>query len=155
MLSLLNLSSIMRRRWIMAGTNEGGSGHPRMTAGYPTGSSAPTEEAKKGLKETAQEMASTVSETAGHVKDKTREFVSGVAGQAEDAWRSTQEGLREGASAVAHKAEDFWGDATRMIQRYPVASVAIAFGLGCLFSSALALSSHGDDIARRMSRASS
>ena len=33
---------------------------------------------------------------------------------------------------MGHRAEDFWGDINGLIRRYPVASLAVAFGLGCL-----------------------
>lgn len=128
---------------------QGESGHPRMTAGYPAGSSAHSEE-HKGLKETAQELASRAGETAGQVSDRAREFASGVQDQAREAWRGTREGL----SRAADRAGDFWGDATEIIRRYPIASLAIAFGLGCLAASAFALMPRTEDITERMSRSS-
>ena len=131
----------------MAGANQGESGHPRVTADDP-GSSQSGSEAQKGMKETGKELASKVGDAASQIKDKAQEFASGVASQAHEAWQST----REGVSTVAHKAEDFWGDVTDLIRRYPVASVAVAFGLGCLMSSALFRSFGTDDMARRMSR---
>ena len=60
--------------------------------------------------------------------------------------------LREGAEAVAHKAEDFWTDTTNLIRRYPVASLMIAFGAGCLCASLFRMPHWSDDVARRMSR---
>jgi hypothetical protein len=127
------------------------SGHPRMTANYPTG---PSEEAK-GLKDKAQEMASNLGESAGHMKDRAREFASGISDQAGETWRGACEGMQEGFSSVSHRAEDLWGDVTGMIRRYPVASLAAAFGLGCLVSCALFMAPHSDDVTRRMSRSSS
>lgn len=146
----------------MAGKGEGG-GHPRMAAGYPTGS---TQE-HKGLKESAQEMASHLSESAeemtdkareaaGQARDKARGFVSGVAGQAQEHWRSAREGLQEGYSQITGKAGDIWADATHFVRRYPLASLAVAFGLGCLTSCAWnAAYRSSDDMAERMSRGSS
>lgn len=136
----------------MAG--KGDSGHPRMAAGYPTGTAGHSDE-HKGLKEKAQEMASNVGETAGHMKEKAQEFASGIAGQAGETWRSAREGMQDGFSTVAHRAEDFWGDVNGLIRRYPVASLAVAFGLGCLLSSAWSFSSRSDDMTERMSRSSS
>ena len=136
----------------MAG--KGDTGHPRMTANYPGTSSGHSEE-QKGLKEKAQEMASNVGESASHLKERAQEFASGVAGQAGDAWRSTREGMQEGFSSVAHRAEDFWGDVNGLIRRYPVAALGAAFGLGCLVSCALLLSSGSDSMTERMSRSSS
>jgi len=129
------------------------SGHPRMTASYPTGTSGQSEESR-GLKDKAQEIASTVGEAAEHMKGRAREFASSLAGQAGETWRSTREGVQEGISSVTHRAEDLWGDVTGMIRRYPVASVAVAFGLGCLVSCALFTMPRTDDMARRMSRSS-
>src|SRR5262249_16633116 len=137
----------------MAGKSEGG-GHPRMAAGYPAGSSAHSEE-QKGWKESAQEMASRAGEAAGQMKEKAQEFASGMQGRAEEAWRSTREGVQEGMSRVAERAGDFWADATEIVRRYPLASLAIAFGLGCLTASALALVPRTSDVAERMSRSPS
>jgi ElaB/YqjD/DUF883 family membrane-anchored ribosome-binding protein len=109
--------------------------------------------------ETARETASGVGETAGQLKEKARDLVSGAADRLEGAWRGTREGVQESAAAMARRAEDFWNDATEFVRRYPVASVAVAFGLGFLVCSALAASYRysdfgSDDVARRMSRAS-
>jgi ElaB/YqjD/DUF883 family membrane-anchored ribosome-binding protein len=140
----------------MAGKGEGGS-HPRMSTGYPGSASGQSEEERKGLKESAQEMASHASESVGQMKEKAREFVSGVAGQAQETWRSTREGLQEGLSRASGRAEDIWEDAIEFVRRYPLASLAVAFGLGCLASAALAALSRSstEDMTERMSRASS
>jgi ElaB/YqjD/DUF883 family membrane-anchored ribosome-binding protein len=135
----------------MAGKGEGG--HPRMTANYPTGSSTHSEE-QKGLKESAREMASRAGEAAGQLKDKAQEFASSVQGRAQETWRGARDSLQEGFSTVADRAGDFWGDATEIVRRYPLASLAIAFGLGCLTASALSLVSRTDDMTERMSRSS-
>jgi len=136
----------------MAGKGEGG--HPRMGADYPIGSSTHAEE-QKGWKESAQELASRAGEAAGQVKDKAREFASDVQGRAQEAWRGTREGVQEGFSRVSEQAGDFWEDTTEIIRRYPLASLAIAFGLGCLAASALALMPHSSNMTDRMSRSSS
>jgi ElaB/YqjD/DUF883 family membrane-anchored ribosome-binding protein len=136
----------------MAG--KGDSGHPRMTAGYPTSTSEQSEE-QKGLKDKAQEMASNLGETAGQMREKAQEFVSGVASQAGESWRSTREGVQERFSRMSHQAEDLWGDVNTLVHRYPVASLTIAFGVGFLASCAMSsLSSRPDDVAERMSRSS-
>jgi ElaB/YqjD/DUF883 family membrane-anchored ribosome-binding protein len=138
----------------MAGKSEGGS-HPRMSAGYPGGSTEPHEESK-GLKESAQEMASQLGESAGQVRDKAREAISSAAGQAQETWRSAREGIQERYSDLSARAGDIWEDSIEMIRRYPLASIAAAFGLGCLVSCALmAVPRSTSDIAERMSRASS
>jgi ElaB/YqjD/DUF883 family membrane-anchored ribosome-binding protein len=133
---------------------KGESKHPRMTSDYPAGTTGQSEESK-GLKEKAQEMASNLGETAGQLKDKAREYASGWASQAEETWRSARENMPENFSALSQRAEDFLGDVTGLIRRYPVASVAIAFGLGCLASAALAMTPSSDDMTRRMSHYSS
>ncbi len=145
---------------------KGNSGHQRMSAGYPTSSTSHSEE-QKGLKESAQEMASQASETAGqmtdkareaagHMKERAQEFVSGMAGQAQETWRSAREGLQEGWSQVSGQAGDIWEDATGFVRRYPIASLAVAFGLGCMLGAMLTAMPRGaDDVAERMSRASS
>jgi ElaB/YqjD/DUF883 family membrane-anchored ribosome-binding protein len=139
----------------MAGKREGGS-HERMSAGFPTGTSGQTEKQAEGLKETAQEMASHLGETAGQVRDKAREFVSGVAGQAQETWRTAREGLQERVSNLSTGAGDILEDGVDFVRRYPVASLAIAFGIGCLTSCAIfGLSRSSDDVTNRMSRASS
>jgi ElaB/YqjD/DUF883 family membrane-anchored ribosome-binding protein len=125
-----------------------------MTSDYPAGTSGQSEESK-GLKEKAQEMASNLGETAGQLKEKAREYTSGWASQAEETWRGAREGLQENISGMAQRAEDFLGDVTGLIRRYPIASVAIAFGLGCLASAALSMTSSSDDMTRRMSHYSS
>ena len=79
-----------------------------------------------------------------------------MAGQAHETWRSAREGLQQGFSQASQRAGDIWDDATGFIRRYPVASLAVAFGLGCLMGCALAALPRGsDDMAERMSRASS
>jgi ElaB/YqjD/DUF883 family membrane-anchored ribosome-binding protein len=134
----------------MASKGEGGS-HPRMSAGYPH-----SEEEHKGLKESAQEMASHLGESAGQVRDKAREFASGMAGQAQEAWRGAREGMQERLSGLSGRAGDIWEDGIEFVRRYPLASLAVAFGLGCMVSCALfAIPRSTDDMAERMSRASS
>lgn len=149
----------------MAGKGEGGN-HPRMSAGYPASSPKQAEE-HKGMKESAQQMASHVSESAEHLKekaretvgqarDRAREFVSGVAEQAQETWRGTREGLQEGWSRVSDRAGDIWEDATEFVRRYPISSMAAAFGVGCLVSAALFASSSfsSDELTESMSRSS-
>jgi len=125
-----------------------------MTAGYPAGASGVSEELK-GMKEKAQEMASHVGETAEQMKEKAQEFASGLAGQASETWRSAREGMQDGLSTGLHRAEDLWGDVNNLIRRHPVASLAAAFGLGCLMGCAWSFLPRSDDMTERMSRSSS
>jgi ElaB/YqjD/DUF883 family membrane-anchored ribosome-binding protein len=104
---------------------------------------------------TMEQMSSTVSEAVGQVKDKAREMASNVSERVGDAWESTSRGVRQGAMAVADTAENFWDSSVALIRRYPVASVAVAFALGCLTPACLAACfGRGDDVARGMSRSS-
>ena len=96
-----------------------------------------------GFGETLQQAASSVGDVA-----------STVAHTAQDAWDSTRQGVSQGAGYVADMAGDFWGDATNMVRRYPVASVLIAFGLGCLCAGLFRVPNWSDDLANRMSRSS-
>jgi ElaB/YqjD/DUF883 family membrane-anchored ribosome-binding protein len=138
----------------MAGKPEGGS-HVRISAGFPTSSSASSEQEREGLKQSAQEMASQLGEIAGQAKEKAREFVSGVAGQAQETLRGARENLHQSITNLSSRAGDIWNDGIAFVRRYPVASLAVAFGIGCLTSCALfALSRSTDDVAKRMSRAS-
>jgi ElaB/YqjD/DUF883 family membrane-anchored ribosome-binding protein len=152
----------------MAGKGEGGS-HPRMSAGYPGGTQGQSHEEHKGAKESAREMMSQLREgasqgmekareTAEQVRDKSREFASAAAGQAQEMWHRGREGVREGLSRVSDRAGDIWEDAVGFVRRYPIASVAAAFGLGCLVSAALtamSVSGSSSDMTDRMSRSSS
>ena len=139
----------------MAGKGEGG-GHLRRAAGYEAASSGHGEEHHEGLKESAQEMASHLGESAGQMKEKARAFVSGMAGQAQESWRGAREQLEERLSDFSGRAGDLWQDGIAFVRRYPLASLAVAFGVGCITSCALfALSRSTDDVTRRMSRASS
>ena len=94
-----------------------------------------------GVGETFRQAASSVGDAA-----------SAVAHKVENAWDSASSGVAEGARTVAHTAEDFWGGTTGLIRRYPVASVLIAFGFGCLAASLLSPPRWTEDMARRMSR---
>lgn len=139
----------------MASKGERGS-HARRSAGYPASASRHFEEAREGLKESAQETASHVSESAGQMKEEASEFVSGIAGQAQEAWRGAREGLQEKVSNLSARASDIWEDGVEFVQRHPLASLGVAFGIGCLTSCAVfALARSTDDVAKRMSRASS
>jgi ElaB/YqjD/DUF883 family membrane-anchored ribosome-binding protein len=145
----------------MAGAGDRGSNpqqgsHPRMGAGLPAGPGGPSRpEGQGGAGGTMEQMSSTVSEAVGQVRDKAREMASNLGERAGDAWESTSRGVRQGAQAVADSAQNFWAASTDLIRRYPVASVAIAFALGCLTPACLAACfGRGDDVARGMSRSS-
>ena len=146
----------------MAGAGDRGSNpqqgsHPRMGAGLPPGPGGSSRPEGQGgaAGGTMEQMSSTVSEAVGQVRDKAREMASNLGERAGDAWESTSRAARQGAHAVAESAENFWEASTDLIRRYPVASVAVAFALGCLTPACLAACfGRGDDVARGMSRAS-
>jgi len=98
-------------------------------------------------------MGSSMSEAAGQMKEKVQGLASGAADRLGDAWESTRQGMQQGASTAAQTAQDFWNSSGDLIRRYPIASVAIAFGLGCLVTSLFRVPDWGEDeMARRMSR---
>ena len=147
----------------MAGAGDRGSNpqqgsHPRMGAGLPAGpggGSSRSENQGGAAGGTLEQMSSTVSEAVGQAKDKAREMASNVSERVGDAWESTSRAARQGATAVAESAQSFWEASSDLIRRYPVASVAIAFALGCLTPACLsACFGRGDDVARGMSRSS-
>lgn len=134
----------------MAGTGDRGSNpqqgsHPRMGAGLPAGPGGGA----------LEQMPSTDSEAVGQVKDKARELAAHVSERVGDAWESASRGARQGAHAVAETAENFWDDAIALVRRYPMASVAVAFAVGCLTPACLAACfGRTDAMARGMSRSS-
>jgi len=107
-----------------------------------------------GLGETAHQAASRVSDAASSVVQGVENAWDSTTQGVQNAWDSTTQGVSRGAEYVADKAGDFWGDATNMVRRYPVASVLIAFGMGCLAASLFRVPNWTDDIPRRMSRSS-
>ena len=111
-------------------------------------------ETQGGVGDTLRHAATGVADVAHQVKDRVGDAASAVADRVEDAWDSARSGLRQGAHAVADTAGDFWSDATGLIRRYPVASVMIAFGAGCLAASLFRVPSWNDNVAQRMSRGS-
>lgn len=139
----------------MASKGQGGR-HPRRSSDFPGGSSGHSEEQREEQQESAQEMASQFGEAASQMKDKAREFASGMAGQAQEAWHGAREGLQERFSHFSGQASDIFQDGIEFVRRYPLASLAAAFGIGCLTSCAvLSLARSTDDVPKRMSRASS
>jgi len=116
---------------------------PNPTRPYNPGQHQQPASGGTGLGETLHQAAASVGDAA-----------STVAHGVQSCWDSTTQEVRQGAEYVADKAGDFWGDATNMVRRYPVASVLIAFGLGCLAASLFRVPNWTDDVSRRMSRGS-
>ncbi len=139
----------------MASMGHGGS-HPRRTTDFPGGSSGHSEEQRQGLKESAKEMASQLGESVGQARDKAREYVSGMAGQAQEAWQGAREQMQQRFSDFSGRAGDIFEDGVEFVRRYPLASLAVAFGIGCMVGCTLFVTSRStSDVAERMSRASS
>lgn len=93
-----------------------------------------------GGKDKAREAASDASDVVSQVKDKAQEFASDVAHRAGDAWDATRREVQSCASTVADTAETAWDEVSGFLRRYPVASVAVAFGVGFLAAEALSAS---------------
>lgn len=122
----------------------GDRGHPRMSADFP------------GSTGHFSQMAAQAGEAAEHLKGKAQQFAARVGEQAQQTWRSAQHGLQEAFATMSERCGEFCQDATRMVKRHPIASMAIAFGLGCCLSTFIQLRRRtNDDMTQRMSRASS
>jgi hypothetical protein len=104
--------------------------------------------------DTLRHAAAGVADVAEQVKDRVQDAAANVAHRAEEAWDSTRSGVRRGADFVTETAGNFWEDTNTLIRRYPVASVMIAFGLGCLTASLFRVPNWTNDVTRRMSRGS-
>jgi hypothetical protein len=139
-----------------AGTGQtGGQGGQTGQTGA-TGPTGQPGQGQGGTGDTLKGLGASAQEAVGQVREKVADVASGVANRLGDAWESTRQGLTQGGEWVSETAGDAWQRFAGTIRRYPVASVAIAFGAGCLFASLLSLSSfRSDDMARRMSRYSS
>ena len=132
----------------MAGPSDRGGTHPQGTR-FPEGAH------QTGGSTGTQPGTSRVGDVLGQVKEGAQHMASEAAHQAGRAWEATKEGVQQGASAVAERAQDFWSGAQEMIRRYPIASVAIAFGAGCLFAGLFTAGSAfawGESMPERMSR---
>jgi hypothetical protein len=143
------------------GTNPQGSAHRPGTGqagqsgqqGYAGTGGHTGQTGQGGVGDTLKGLGASAQEAAGQIREKAQDVASGVASRLGDAWESTRQGVREGGEWVADTAGDFWNSLSGVIRRYPVASCAIAFGVGCLFTSLLSMSSfRSEDMPRRMSR---
>jgi ElaB/YqjD/DUF883 family membrane-anchored ribosome-binding protein len=132
----------------MAGPSDRGGTHPQGTR-FPEGSQ------QSGGSTGTHSGTSRVGDALGQVKEGAQHLASEAAHQAGRAWEATRETVQQGASAVADRAQDFWSGTQDLIRRYPIASVAIAFGAGCLFAGLFAAGSSfswGESMPERMSR---
>ena len=142
---------------------QGGAGHTTgvgHSAGgsHMAGGTAGGGGGQGGKKDDQGGILSQAADVAGQVRDRVSDAASGVVNRVEDAWDATRSGVRQGASYVADKAGDAWDGFNGMVARYPLASVMVAFGLGCLVTTLLSSGSSsfgsGYDNWRRMSRSS-
>jgi hypothetical protein len=72
----------------------------------------------------------TLGEVASGVRDRAEDVASSVASTAGQAWDST----RQAASAVADTAGDAWGELTGLMRRYPFGTLFVGIGLGFVLS---------------------
>lgn len=122
----------------MAGKGRHGR-HMRRSTDFPGSEEVHSEEQHEGLKEPAEESGALHSESAR---------------SAQEIWRGAREGFQEGYTSLSARARDVWGDGVAFVRRYPLASLGVAFGIGCLASCAwfFAQARSTEDVAQRMSR---
>ena len=82
----------------------------------------------------------TLGGVASAVKDTVEDVASSVATTAEEAWDSTREGVRR----VTHTAGDAWGEMTGLMRRYPFGTLCVGIGVGFLLSRVLEERRTGD-----------
>lgn len=80
--------------------------------------------------------ASSASGMAGGLKEKAQDLASTVASSAEDAWDTTRQGVQQAVTAVASTAEDAWTNVADFMRRYPLATFCLGLGLGILLTRA-------------------
>ena len=74
---------------------------------------------------------------AGAVKDTAQQMASSVANAAEEAWDSTRQGVQQAASTVASTTGEAWDSVISCMSRYPFAVFFTGLGLGFLLAKAL------------------
>jgi ElaB/YqjD/DUF883 family membrane-anchored ribosome-binding protein len=68
------------------------------------------------------------------VKEKAQELASTVTSRAEEAWETTRHAAQQAASRVAGTAEDAWEQTAAFMRRYPAVTLFVGIGIGCLLS---------------------
>jgi ElaB/YqjD/DUF883 family membrane-anchored ribosome-binding protein len=82
--------------------------------------------------------------TVGNIKDKAQDVASSVAQRAEQAWDATRQGAQQAWETTRHGAQQFasgasdtagqaWDNASRLMTRYPLGTLACGIALGFLF----------------------
>jgi ElaB/YqjD/DUF883 family membrane-anchored ribosome-binding protein len=80
-----------------------------------------------GIKDKAQDVASSVAQRAEQAWDATRQG-------AEQAWETTRHGAQQLASGASDTAEQAWEAANRLMTRNPLGTLVCGFALGFLFA---------------------
>src|SRR5690349_7473209 len=66
------------------------------------------------------------------VRDRAGDLASNLGESAQQAWDSTRRGVTQAAGQLGDTAGDAWGSLTGAMRRYPLATLAVGFGLGVL-----------------------
>jgi ElaB/YqjD/DUF883 family membrane-anchored ribosome-binding protein len=64
------------------------------------------------------------------LKDRAQDVATTVAHKAEEALDTAQQGARQAASYVGRQTETAWQSLTDCMSRYPIATLAVGIGLG-------------------------
>lgn len=99
----------------------------------------PIEQETKSSKGGGKSEATGVAGVVESVKETAQDLASGAASRAGEAWESTRQGVQQAYSAVAGTAEDAFDELTSFMRRYPLATLAIGFGMGFLAAQAFSL----------------
>lgn len=76
----------------------------------------------------------TLGGMATGVKEKAQELASTATARAGEAWETTRHAAQQAASTVADTAENAWEQTTTFMRRYPVLTLCVGIGIGCLLS---------------------
>jgi ElaB/YqjD/DUF883 family membrane-anchored ribosome-binding protein len=68
------------------------------------------------------------------VKEKAQELASTVTSRAGEAWDTTRQATQQAASTVANTAEGAWDETAAFMRRYPIVTLCVGIGIGCLLS---------------------
>jgi ElaB/YqjD/DUF883 family membrane-anchored ribosome-binding protein len=76
----------------------------------------------------------TLGSLATGVKEKAQDLASTVTSRAGEAWDTTRHTAQQAASRVAGTAEGAWEETTAFMRRYPVVTLCVGIGIGCLLA---------------------
>jgi hypothetical protein len=77
--------------------------------------------------------------TLGAIKDKAQDVASSVANTAQQAWDSTRHQAQQVASSIGNTAEETYDSVNGFIRRYPLACVFGGFLVGMLVAGGISL----------------